>query len=149
MLLSNVPCSPPVLSRLEHHHKILKQTCLGISWAHYCWALEKVCNYYLFLFLFLKFITSLHYEIGIWWKITINFRRFVSNIKWLIITFSYVEKEEDEKLPLQRKKQDKINYCPFDREPHPNEAIQIGVYKLGKGRGDTKSVQENKYITKK
>lgn len=51
--------------------------------------------------------------------------------------------------PLQRKRQDKINYCPFDREPHPNEVIQIGAYKPGKGRGDTKLAQENEEITEK
>lgn len=61
--------------------------------------------------------------------------------------FFYAEKEENRRLPFQRKRQDKINCCPFDREPHPNEAIQIGAYKPGKGRGDTKSAQEDKQIT--
>ena len=79
----------------------------------------------------------------------IKFRRFVSNVKWLIITFSYAQREENGRSPFQRKRKDEINCCPFDREPHPNEAIQIGAYKLGKGRGDTKSAQENKEITGK
>ena len=79
----------------------------------------------------------------------IKFRIFVSNVKWLIITFFYAENEEIGRLQFQGKRQDKINYCPFDRELHPNEAIQIRARRLRKGRGDTKSAQENEDITEK
>lgn len=47
----------------------------------------------------------------------------------------------------QRKRQDKVNCCPFDSEPHANKVIQIGAFQLGKGKGDTKLAQENKRIT--
>jgi hypothetical protein len=58
-----------------------------------------------------------------------------------------VKKEKMERSPFQRKRQGKVNCCPFDREPHANKAIQIGAYQPGKGKGDTKSAQENKEIT--
>jgi len=59
----------------------------------------------------------------------------------------YAEKGENRKLPIWRKRQDAIHCCPFDREPHPNEKIQTGACKPGKGRGDTKSMQENEKVT--
>jgi len=63
------------------------------------------------------------------------------------LPFSYAGKGENGRLSSQRKRQDKVNCCPFDREPHENKAIQIGAYQPGKGKGDIKSMQENKRIT--
>jgi len=77
----------------------------------------------------------------------IKLRGFVINVKWLIISFIYVENVENGRSPFWRKRQGKTNCCPFDRKQHPDEEIEIGVHGLGKGRRNTISVQEDEKIT--
>jgi len=49
------------------------------------------------------------------------------------------EKGKTKDCRRQRKRQGKVNYCPFGREPHANKAIQIEAYQPRKGKGDIES----------
>jgi len=54
---------------------------------------------------------------------------------------------ENKRFPSQGKRQGRVNYCPCGRKPYADEAIQTEAYQPRKGKGDIKSVQENKGIT--